>query len=83
MKLEYMLGLFFFTLTAASYLVLFGLGRKWRREFEARGIGYWQAPKEERVRELTEDLWRQVDPFYLREGEEKIVAERLKRTLTV
>ena len=57
MKLEYMLGLFF-SLTAVSYLVLFGLGRKWRREFEAQGIGYWQAPKEERVRELTEDLWQ-------------------------
>ncbi len=39
MKLEHMLGLFF-SLTAASYLILFGLGRKWRREFEARGIGY-------------------------------------------
>jgi L-seryl-tRNA(Ser) seleniumtransferase len=31
---------------------------------------------------FTDKAWRQVDPFYLREGEEKIVAERLRRTLT-
>ena len=32
---------------------------------------------------FTNKAWRQVDSFYLREGEEKIVAERLRRTLTV
>jgi len=32
---------------------------------------------------FTNKAWRQVDPFYLREGEEKIVAERLRRTLIV
>ncbi len=58
MKFEHVLGLVFFSCTAAAYLILFGLGRKWRKEFEAKGIGYWQAPKEERVRELTEELWR-------------------------
>lgn len=34
MKFEHTLGLFFFTLTAAAYLILFSLGRKWRKEFE-------------------------------------------------
>jgi len=58
MKFEYALGLVFFSLTAAAYLILFGLGRRWRRGFEARGVGYWRTPKEERVRELTEDVWR-------------------------
>jgi len=58
MKLEHTLGLFFFGLTVSAYLILFGLGRKWRREFEARGVTYWQAPKEERVRELTAEVWR-------------------------
>ncbi len=58
MKFEHTLGLVFFSLTAAAYLILFGLGRRWRRKFEARGVRYWRAPKEERVRELTEDVWR-------------------------
>ena len=58
MKFEHALGLFFFGLTAAAYLILFSLGRRWRREFEAKGVGYWRAPKVERVRELTEDVWR-------------------------
>lgn len=58
MKFEHILGLVFFSCTATAYIILFGLGRKWRRQFEAQGIGYWQAPKEERVRELTEGLWR-------------------------
>ena len=58
MKLEHTLGLFFFSLTIAAYLILFSLGRKWRSEFEGRGIAYWQAPKEERLRELTSNVWR-------------------------
>ncbi len=58
MKFEYVLGLFFFSLTASAYLILFSLGRRWRTEFEAKGVGYWRAPKVERVRELTEDVWR-------------------------
>jgi MFS family permease len=57
-KFEYSLGLFFFGLTVAAYLILFYLGRKWRKAFEAKGVGYWQAPKEERVRELTESVFR-------------------------
>ena len=58
MKFEHSLGLFFFGLTVAAYLILFSLGRKWRREFEAKGITYWQASKEERMKELTAEVWR-------------------------
>lgn len=58
MKFEYTMGLVFFGLTLSAYLILFGLGRKWRREFEARGVTYWQAPKEERMRELISEVWR-------------------------
>ncbi|MGD2142797.1 MAG: MFS transporter [Candidatus Bathyarchaeota archaeon] len=58
MKFEHTLGLVFFGMTVAAYLILFGLGRKWRREFEAHGVTYWQAPKEERMRQLTSDIWR-------------------------
>jgi hypothetical protein len=58
MKLEQALGLLFFGLTLTAYAVLFYLGRRWRREFEAKGVTYWQAPKEERLRELTDDVFR-------------------------
>ena len=58
MKFEHSLGLLFFGLTVAAYLILFSLGRKWRREFEAKGITYWQASKEERMKELTAEVWR-------------------------
>jgi MFS family permease len=57
MKFEHTLGLVFFGMTAAAYLILFWLGKKWRMEFEARGVTYWQAPKKERVRQLTSDIW--------------------------
>jgi MFS family permease len=58
MKFEQLLGLGFFGLTVAAYLVLFYLGRRWRREFEEEGVGYWQSPKGERVRELTDGVFR-------------------------
>jgi hypothetical protein len=58
MKFEQVLGLLFFGLTLIAYAVLFYLGRRWRREFEAKGVTYWQAPKEERLRELTDDVFR-------------------------
>ena len=45
MKFEQALGLLFFGLTLTAYAVLFYLGRRWRREFEAKGVTYWQAPK--------------------------------------
>jgi MFS family permease len=53
-----MLALLLFCCTVAAYIVLFGLGRKWRREFTAQGIGYWNAPKTERINELTARGWR-------------------------
>jgi MFS family permease len=58
MEFEQALGLLFFALTLVAYAVLFYLGRRWRREFEAKGVTYWQAPKEERLRELTDDVFR-------------------------
>ncbi|UCD43894.1 MAG: MFS transporter [Candidatus Bathyarchaeota archaeon] len=58
MKFEQLLGLGFFGLTVTAYLVLFYLGRKWRQEFEEESVGYWQAPKDERVRELTDEVFR-------------------------
>lgn len=32
---------------------------------------------------FTNKAWRQVDPYYLRDGEERIVAERLRKILSV
>ncbi|MBN2334852.1 MFS transporter [Candidatus Bathyarchaeota archaeon] len=57
LSLNYKLGLAVFTFTVSAYAVLFILGRKWRREFEAQGVSYWRAPKEERMRELMSDVW--------------------------
>jgi len=39
MKFEHTPGLFF-ALTAAACLILFSLGRKWGREFEASSTGF-------------------------------------------
>jgi hypothetical protein len=47
MRFEHALGLSF-SMNAAAYLVLFALGRTWKWELEARGVGYEWAPKEER-----------------------------------
>ncbi len=58
MKFSDLLGLLFFSISAGAYIILFWLGRRWRKEFESEGIGYWQAPKEERILELTSDVWR-------------------------
>jgi hypothetical protein len=58
MMFEHMLALLLFSCTVAAYLILFGLGRKWRKEFTAQGVGYWNASKKERVNELTAGLWR-------------------------
>ncbi|MGD2201284.1 MAG: MFS transporter [Candidatus Bathyarchaeota archaeon] len=58
MKPEHAFGLLFFGLTVAAYLILFGLGRKWRRMFEEKGVTYWQASKEERMQQLTSEVWR-------------------------
>lgn len=53
-----LLALLLFCCTIVAYLILFSLGRKWRRAFTAKGIEYWNAPKTERVKELTAGLWR-------------------------
>jgi MFS family permease len=57
MKFEHLLGLIFFGLTAGAYIILFWLGRRWRNQYEAIGVSYWQAPKEDRMKELTLDVW--------------------------
>jgi hypothetical protein len=45
MTFEQMLALVLFSCTVAAYLILFGLGRKWRKEFTAQGVEYWNTPK--------------------------------------
>lgn len=58
MKFSNLLGLVFFSLSASAYILLFWLGRRWRKEYESKGISYWQAPKETRIFELTSEVWR-------------------------
>ena len=57
LDLEYKLGIAVFAFTVGAYTVLFVLGRKWRREFEAQGVTYWQAPKEERMQQLMSGVF--------------------------
>jgi len=57
LSLNYKLGIAVFAFTVAAYGVLFYLGRRWRNEFEAEGVTYWSAPKEERIQELMDDVW--------------------------
>jgi len=58
MTFEQILALLLFCCTVVAYLTLFILGRRWRRAFTAKGVGYWNAPKIERIKELTNSLWR-------------------------
>jgi MFS family permease len=58
MKFEHILGLIFFGITLSLYILFFLLGWKWRREYEAQGVTYWSAPKEDRIKELTEEIFR-------------------------
>ncbi|HUV53645.1 MAG TPA: MFS transporter [Candidatus Krumholzibacteriaceae bacterium] len=64
--LKYQLGIAVFTFTVGAYAVLFILGRRWRREFEARGVTYWSASKEERMEELISEVWepRKITVLY-------------------
>jgi len=66
LPLKYQLGVAVFTFTVGAYVVLFALGRRWRRGFEARGIAYWRAPKEERMEELISEVWepRKITVLY-------------------
>jgi MFS family permease len=54
---NYILGIAVFTFTVSAYGVLFYLGRKWRTEFEEKGVEYWDAPKELRIQELMDGVW--------------------------
>lgn len=66
LALKYQLGIAVFVFTVGAYAVLFILGRRWRREFEARGVTYWSASKEERMEELTSEVWepRKITVLY-------------------
>ncbi len=66
LPLKYQLGVAVFTFTVGAYAVLFALGRRWRRGFEARGVTYWSAPKEERMEELISEVWepRKITALY-------------------
>lgn len=66
LPLKYQLGIAVFVFTVGAYAVLFILGRRWRREFEARGVTYWSASKEERMAELTSEVWepRKITVLY-------------------
>lgn len=57
LSLNYKLGIAVLTFTVLAYGVLFYLGRRWKKEFETKGIRYWSAPKESRIKELMEDVW--------------------------
>ena len=57
LSVQYKLGVSVFIFTVTSYAVLFILGRRWRRGFEAEGVTYWKAPKEERMNELMSGVW--------------------------
>jgi MFS family permease len=57
LSLKYKLGILVFTFTVSAYGILFYLGRRWRNEFESKGITYWSAPKEERMQQLMDDVW--------------------------
>jgi MFS family permease len=57
LSLTYKLGISVFTFTATAYLILFLLGRKWRKEFESNGITYWESSKELRMEELMNPTW--------------------------
>jgi hypothetical protein len=57
LSLNYKLGATVFFFTIFAYGVLFYLGRKWRREFEDKGITYWSTTKEARIKELLNDVW--------------------------
>lgn len=58
MDFQQLLGILIFTCTTTTYLTFLVLGRKWRKNFERKGIRYWKAPKEQRIRELMNDVWQ-------------------------
>jgi MFS family permease len=57
LNFNYKLGITVFIFTSTAYLILFLLGRKWRKEFESAGITYWESSKELRMEELMTPTW--------------------------
>jgi len=51
------LGIAVFVSTVSAYAIMLLLGRKWKREFEGRGVTYWRAPKDQRIEELMNATW--------------------------
>jgi MFS family permease len=58
LKLQHVLGIAVFACTVAAYTFFVIMGRRWRRGLETEGQRYWTAPKEERVSDLVEAVWR-------------------------
>lgn len=57
LSFNYKLGIAVFTFTVTAYLILFLLGRKWRKDYESEGITYWESSKELRMEELMTPTW--------------------------
>lgn len=57
LSLKYKLGITVFSFTVIAYGTLFYLGRKWRNEFEEKGIRYWSIAKEDRIKQLMDGVW--------------------------
>jgi len=57
LSLNYKLGIAVFTFTVSAYGIMFYFGRRWRNEFESKGVSYWSASKGERIQELMDDVW--------------------------
>ena len=55
--LNQILGILVSACTIIAYLILFTLSRKWRRNFESKGVTYWKGSKERRLKELMRDVW--------------------------
>ena len=66
LKFEHGLGVAVFICTLSAYIVLLTIGHRWRRRFEADGVTYWKAPKQERMAELMRGVWepRKVAALY-------------------
>jgi len=57
-KISHLIAVSVFVCTMVAYSIFLILGRKWRKEFESEGVKYWNAPKEERLKELIQDVWK-------------------------
>jgi hypothetical protein len=57
-EIQFVVGIAVFSCTVIVYATLFVLGYKWKKSFKAKGVKYWATSKEERVAELTREIWR-------------------------